>query len=230
MPKDKLQRMYRVRVVVFLLCVILFVSFLSTTYQAIQTLGRLDEVERERDQWQRPAEILQALHLKQGSVVVDLGCGAGYFALKLSPLVGIQGRVLAVDIRRVSLLFLWIRAALRREHNITVIHSEPDDPHLRETADAVLIANTYHELTHPKRILGCVFKSLRRGGRLAVVDRGPESAHGEARDVEMQHHELPLDLAKQEIQQSGFEIMAQEHAFIHRPGDEPWWLIVAQKP
>lgn len=230
MPKDQLQRVYRVRVAVFLFGVVLFVSFLSATYQAIQTLARLDVVERERDRWQRPSEILQALHLEQGSVVVDLGCGAGYFALKLSPLVGVRGRVLAVDIRRVSLVFLWTRAALWGEHNITVILSQPDDPYLREAADAVLIVNTYHELTYPRKILDGVFKSLRSGGRLVVVDRGASSAQGETRDVETQHHELPLDLAGLEIRQSGFEIIRQQDGFIQQPGDEPWWFIAARKP
>ncbi len=112
---DGVQRVYRVRIALFLLCVILAVAFLSTTYQASQALVRLDAVERERDQWQRPAEVLQFLNLRAGNVVADLGSGSGYFALKLSPIVGARGRVLALDIRQVSLFFLWIRAVLRGE-------------------------------------------------------------------------------------------------------------------
>jgi hypothetical protein len=94
----------------------------------------------------------------------------------------------------------------------------------------VLIANTYHELAHPKPILNCIFHSLRPGGRLVVVDRGPEAAQGEARDIETQHHELPLEAAAMEIRQSGFEISMQQGSFINPPSDEPWWLIVARKP
>jgi ubiquinone/menaquinone biosynthesis C-methylase UbiE len=231
MPADNVQRVYRIRIALFLLGVVLVVALLSTTYQAVQALIRLDVVERERDQWQRPGSVLQLLNLKNGDVVADLGCGSGYFALKLSPIVGTHGEVLAVDIRRVPLLFLWARAILRHDHNISIIHAQPDNPHLPTGAvDAVLIANTYHELTHPKAILNCIFHSLRPGGRLVVIDRGPEANQAEARDIETRHHELPLESAAMEIRQSGFEISMQQGSFINPPGDIPWWLIVSRKP
>jgi SAM-dependent methyltransferase len=138
-------------------------------------------------------------------VVADLGCGSEYFALKLSPIVGPRGRVLAIDNRRMSLCFLWIRTVLRHEHNIRVIHTRPDDPKLpRGTLNAVLIANTYHELTDPKAILRHILVSLRLHGRLVVLDRGPESNPGESRNIEMHSHEMRLDLAEKEIHESGF--------------------------
>ena len=92
--------------------------------------------------------MLRALALTDGATVVDLGAGAGYFALKLSPLVGARGTVLAEDIRFESLAFLWIRRFLRDARNVRVILGTPNDPHLPAGAvDAVLIANTYHELS-----------------------------------------------------------------------------------
>jgi len=67
------------------------------------------------------------------------------FALKLSALVGARGAVLAVDVRRESLAFLWIRRFIRDARNVRVILGTPDDPRLPVgAADAVLIANTYH--------------------------------------------------------------------------------------
>jgi hypothetical protein len=65
---------------------------------------------------------------------------------------------------------------------------------------------------------------------LVVVDRGPEAAQGEARNIEAQRHELPLESAAVEIRQCGFDIRIQQDRFIHPPGDVPWWLIVARKP
>src|SRR6185295_6794469 len=104
------------------------------------TLNRLDAVESERDQWQRPADVLRALDLRPGNTVVDLGSGAGYFALKLSPVVGERGQVLAVDLRKLSLFFLWTRALLRGQHNVHVIVGKEDNPRLPAGAvDAVLI-------------------------------------------------------------------------------------------
>ena len=63
-------------------------------------------IEAQRDQWQRPSEVMQALKVKDGDSVVDLGCGSGYFSLKLSDPIGRNGKVIAEDIRRLSLTFL----------------------------------------------------------------------------------------------------------------------------
>jgi predicted methyltransferase len=228
--ENGIRRVYRVRVVLFLLCIVLGVLLLSTISQGIQTLARLDVVERERDQWQRPSDVLQVMGLRSGNTAVDLGCGSGYFALKLSPIVGTRGKVFAVDIRRLPLLFVWSRAFFRGEHNISIIHAQPDDPRLPlGIADAVLIANTYHELTYPNLILRRVFDSLRPGGRLVVLDRAPQSRRGEPRGIGTKHHEMPLDMAENEIFRSGFEIIRQQDHFIDRRADETWWLIIARK-
>src|SRR5882724_7224344 len=101
MPDDNLQRRYRLRVVaLFLAGAIFVVALLGVAYQAVQTLVRLNVVERERDQWQRPADMIRPMRLSEGSVAAEVGCGAGYFVLKLSSMVGDRGRVLAIDIRR----------------------------------------------------------------------------------------------------------------------------------
>lgn len=200
-------------------------------YDGVQTLRILTVVERERDRWQRPQDILRALALQPGSIVVDLGSGAGYFALKLSPVVGPRGTVLAVDVRRESLAFLWIRRFLRDARNVGVIHGEPDDPHLPAgAADAVLIANTYHELSTPGPILDAVLKAMKPGARLVIVDRTArhETAPSATRDAS--HHGVPLDLVDDEIRRHGFETISRDNRFIDRPEDDDvWWIIVARR-
>jgi SAM-dependent methyltransferase len=208
----------RARVALLLTGGLALVALLYVISQAIDTLARLDVVEQERDQWQRPSDILQALDLKPGAVVVDLGSGAGYFALKLAP---IAGKVWAVDLRKESLAFLWIRARLRGQGNVTIIVGAEDDPRLPGAADAVLVVNTYHELTQRKAILDRLRESLVLGGRLVIADRGPE--------VESQHHGLPMSAAAAEITREGFEIVRTEDHFLDQPGEGPWWLIVARK-
>jgi SAM-dependent methyltransferase len=228
---DKIQRAYRIRITIFLLCAALIVVGLSTVYQAIQTLNCLGVVEHDRDRWQRPADIMQALDLREGSVVADIGTGAGYFALKLSPAVGNSGEVLAVDIQKKPLIFLRIRTLLRNQPNVHIIRSDPDDPQLPQSAvDAVLIVNAYHEFQHPKTILECIIRALRPHGRLVVADRGPRSGNGDARDAEERRHELSPNLAESELRQSGCELLKREDRFIDRPDDQPWWLMVARKP
>src|SRR5258708_1255568 len=161
-----------------LLAIFIIIGLAGLALRGIRTLQTLTAVEAERDQWQRPADVIRALDLKSGSVVVDLGSGAGYFTLKLSDVAGPSGKVIAVDLRRFSLLFLHIRALLQGKHNIQIILGDPDDPHLPAgKVDSVLIANTYHELTAPQSILRHLSKALRPGGRLVVVDRSEGDAH-----------------------------------------------------
>ena len=213
------------RLALFLICAILIFLAFSTLYSFTSTLNRLDVVESERDQWQRPLEVLRALDLRPGNTVVDLGSGAGYFALKLSPTVGNQGRVLAVDLRKLSLFFLWTRALLRGQHNVQVVVGEEDNPHLPTgTVDAVLICNTYHEFNDPELMLSHTFRALRPGGHLVVVDRSPRSTEAE------HTHEVPLAVVEAELRQSEFEIVSHDDHFIDRPGADLWWLVIGRKP
>jgi ubiquinone/menaquinone biosynthesis C-methylase UbiE len=230
-PDDRIQRAYRVRIPLFLLCSVLGIAMLFLASQYIVELVRLPDVEHERDQWQRADEVIRALNLRSGDVVSELGCGSGYFTLKISPVVGTRGKVLAVDIRRMPLLALRLRASMRNLHNIEVIKGQPDDPLLETDAvNAVLIANAYHELTHPNVILDKVKRSLRRGGRLVVVDRSPSGTEKRSREAETQQHMLSISFAEAEILQSGFEVVSLQDRFIERPGHNPWWLLVARKP
>ena len=227
---DKLQRVYRLRIALFLVIIFLAVPVSVILFEGIVTLRQLGVIERERDKWQRPAEVLQALAVKAGGTVADIGCGSGYFTLKLSAAVGSGGHVWAVDIRRESLIFLWLRTLALRDRNVSIIHGQTDDTKLETSRlNAALISNTYHELAKPGAILNQTYQALRRGGRVVVVDRGPGSAR-ETRQIEMHHHELAMHVAEEEICRAGFEIIHAQDVFIDRPGDSPWWLIIAKKP
>jgi ubiquinone/menaquinone biosynthesis C-methylase UbiE len=228
-PDATLQRRYRVRIATFLVGVLVCIVVLNTVYKGINTINYLDAVESERDQWQRPSDVIAALELKEGNVVADVGSGAGYFALKLSRAVGRSGEVLAVDIRKLPLLFLWIRAFSRGQHNIRIHVGDPDDPHLPTgIVDAVLIANTYHEFANPELTLDHTFRSLRSGGRLVVLDRSLAVADSGG---EQEHrHELPPDLVEGQLRHKGFEILKRQDRFIARPREDLWWLLVARKP
>jgi ubiquinone/menaquinone biosynthesis C-methylase UbiE len=202
-----------------LLVAFLIFGSVVLAYQAIRTIQQLNLVEAERDRWQRADEIIQQLDLKAGNTVVDFGSGAGYFALKLSNTVGSNGEVLAVDLRRLSLSFLRARSILRWQRNIQTIVGEPADPHLSgKTVDAVLIANTYHELSEPREILRHVSQAMRSGGRLVVADRS-----------DTDHRAFP-DSEESDLRSAGFQIVSKDDHFIVRPANDVWWLITAVKP
>ena len=225
MSNDKSHRRPHFRLALFLACAILIFLAFNTLHSFTNTLHRLDGIESERDQWQRPVDVLRALDLREGDTVVDLGSGAGYFALKLSHAVGNRGQVLAVDLRRLSLFFLWTRALLRGQHNVHVIVGEEDNPRLPTgTVDAVLICNTYHEFSNPELMLNHTFRSLRPGGHLVVVDRAPRASEAE------HSHEMPLKVVEGGLRRKGFEIVSQDDRFIDRPGDDLWWLVIGRKP
>ena len=202
-------------------------------YEATSTLAVLTRVEQERDQWQRPSDVVELLALREGNTVVDFGCGAGYFALKLSPIVGVTGTVLATDIRQESLAFLWIRAVLGRHRNLHVIHGEPDDPRLPpEPVDAILISNTFHELTAPARALETLSRSLKPGGRIVILDRGPRVSGDDTQATPLiESHGIPPASVERYLRAAGFALVDRNDRFIDRPGDDDvWWIIVARKP
>ena len=203
-----------------LLLVFLLIGFAAIGFRAVRTVQTLTAVEAERDQWQRPADVIRALEIQDGSTVVDFGSGAGYFALKLSDLAGAKGKVIAVDLRRFSLLFLQLRAFLQGKHNIQLVVGDPDDPHLPEgQVNSVLIANTYHELAAPKSILRHLSQALRHGGLLVIVDR---LEGGE-------HYRASPENAEMDLKSEKFEIKTRVDDFI-KIRQNSWWLIVAAKP
>lgn len=226
-PDAALQRKYRVRVALFLVGVIVVVFFLNAVYTGFNTIARLDVVEAERDQWQRPSDVVAELKLKQGSFVADVGSGSGYFALKLSQAVGKSGRVYAVDIRKRPLAVLWIRVLFSGRYNIRIVRGDVDDPHLPVgILDAVLIANAYHELENPQSTLNHIFGSLRSSGRLVVLDR---SSVARDSDKGQERHQIRPDDVELQLRQARLNILYRQDHFIDRPDGERWWLVVAQK-
>jgi predicted methyltransferase len=227
--RDSTVLSYRVKLLAFLFCSLAVFVVFNVGYSALNTASRLDVVEAERDQWQRPSDVIRALDLRPGSVVVDLGCGSGYFTLKLSSAVSDSGRVVAEDIRRQPLVFLWYRTVLRREHNVSIVHGEPNDPQLPNITNAVLIANTYHEFTDSRSILAHIRQTLAPGGTLVIVDRRPNPTNVGSGVADS--HEISADRVEAELRQANFEVVRRQDDFIERdPDNETWWLIVARKP
>lgn len=218
-----------VRLALFSVCALAVLIGANVGYQALTTLKQLDVIEAQRDQWQRPTEVIQALDLKDGDSVVDLGCGSGYFSLKLAGPVGSKGKVIAEDIRRLSLTFLWMRAVRKGKHNLSVHLGDLDDPRLPAgSVNAVLISNTYHEFAAAGSILDHVRQSLVSGGRLVILDRAPKGAQDQA--SAQQEHEILSEQVATDLRQANFVIDSRTDRFIESdPENETWWMIVAHR-
>lgn len=122
-----------------------------------------------RAMWQRPADVIDALAIKPGAQVADIGAGEGYFVPFLADAVGAEGRVYAVDVE--ADLVDALNERFGGDAHVTVVLGEYEDPLLPDGAlDLVLLVNTYHHIQD--RV--AYFNRLRRvfvpGGRLAIVE------------------------------------------------------------
>ena len=135
-----------------------------------EDLGLLEPPDR--DVWQRPEQIMDALQIAEGSVVADLGAGSGWFTIRLARRVGPNGQVYAEDIQQpmVSAMNLRIKRE-GLEKIVTTVLGTPSDPGLkRNSLDAALIVDSYHEMEEPVVLLRNVAASLKPGGRLGIVN------------------------------------------------------------
>jgi len=125
----------------------------------------------QRDEWQKPDAVIQALNLKEGQVVADIGAGSGYFTVRLARTVGQKGRVFAVDIDEGMLGYLRQRLAQEKLQNVQVMQVPPHDPLLIDgSLDLAFICNTYHHLEDREIYLRKLRKALKPDGRLVIVD------------------------------------------------------------
>jgi ubiquinone/menaquinone biosynthesis C-methylase UbiE len=109
--------------------------------------------------------------IRAGMSVADIGAGEGYYTVRLAPLVGKQGRVLAQDIVPETRDNLARRVQRENLDNVAVKLGEPNDPKLpARSFDRVLLIHMYHEIERPSEFLWHVRDALKPGGRVVVVD------------------------------------------------------------
>jgi predicted methyltransferase len=136
-----------------------------------QDLGLLEPPDREA--WQKPDQVMDALHIAEGSTVADIGAGGGWFTMRLARRVEPTGRVFAVDVQR--LMIEAIRRRIEREglQKIVIpVLGEYTDPKLPAEArvDAVLIVDAFPEMENPVLMLRNIARSLKPHGRIGIID------------------------------------------------------------
>jgi len=125
----------------------------------------------DRNEWQKPDQVVAALELAPGSRVADLGAGGGYFTFRLADAVGPLGTVYAVDVDRAMLDYIARRAQEEGRANVVTVLAAPDDPELPDGAvDLVFTSNTYHHLPDRVSYFRKLHVDLAPGGRVAVVE------------------------------------------------------------
>ena len=125
---------------------------------------------RERVERMEVGRVVDALGLKPGQLVVDLGSGSGLFTRALARAVAPDGTAYAVDIDP-ALLKIVERSAKRSElKNLVTVLAAPDDPKLPQAVDVIFICDTFHHLPDKPAYARTLARYLKSGGRVAVID------------------------------------------------------------
>lgn len=134
-----------------------------------QSLGELEGPDREA--WQKPEQVMDALGVADGSVVADLGAGGGWFVVRLARRVGPRGVVYAEDVQREMIEAIERRTQREGLQNVRTVLGTLDDPKLpRGSLHAVLIVDVYHEVESRVELLRNVRDALAPSGRLGIIE------------------------------------------------------------
>jgi ubiquinone/menaquinone biosynthesis C-methylase UbiE len=135
-------------------------------------LGQLEGPDR--DEWQQPERVMDALGIADGSHVADLGAGGGWFTIRLAKRVGPNGIVYAEDVQQAMIEAIRRRVEREGLQNVHTILGGFVDPILpAHDVQAALLVNLYPQIGDPVALLKNVRTSLTANGRLGIVDFKP---------------------------------------------------------
>jgi predicted methyltransferase len=135
-----------------------------------------------RDRLGEAEQVMALAGVKAGMSVADVGAGEGYYTVRLAPVVGAKGRVLAEDIDPNARDSLTDRVQREQLDNVAVKLGTPDNPMLpRNSFDRVFLVHMYHEVQSPYAFLWHLREAVKEGGEVVVVDS----------DRPVKHHGIP---------------------------------------
>ena len=146
---------------------------------------------------------------KPGSIVADIGAGDGKYAFAATQIVGSSGKVFATEIDQDKLAKLHSEVTKRHLTNVIVIESKDADTNLpADCCDAIFLRRVYHHLTKPAEFDAALIRSLKSGGRLAIIEFPPRTSLNPVEGVPANRggHGIPKDVAIQELTAAGFRI------------------------
>lgn len=155
-----------------------------------------------RDQRQKPEEIIAALHLRPGATVADIGTGTGYMLPHLSRAVGPKGKVFGEDIQNQFLDEARARVASDKLTNAELFLGNETDPRLpAASVDVALILDVYHHFDYPGKMLANIAHCLKPDGHLVIVDYYKKNMPD--------HIRLERDDVVKEIEANGFKLVSK---------------------
>jgi ubiquinone/menaquinone biosynthesis C-methylase UbiE len=176
-------------------------------------------LEREgRAETEKPEMVIEAMGLREGMTVAEIGAGTGFFSRRLAKAVGPTGKVLAEDIQPQMLDLLRQSSVKEGIGNITTILGTETDPKLPAHAvDRLLLVDVYHEFQKPEPMLAKLRESLAPGGTVTLVEYRLEGDSAAYINIK---HRMSVEQVLSEWNAAGFELanrietLPAQHVFI----------------
>ena len=185
------------------------------SYRGAPWLERATRIEEEH-----PDELMAALPIETGMLVVDIGCGSGYYARRLAAAVGPEGSVLCNDIQPQMLRIAAGFAADAEVTNMTTVLGTQSDARLPEAeVDLMLLVDVYHEFSAPEAMLQSMREALAPDGVIALAEFRLEGRS--ARHIKLEHR-MSIDQVMKEWLPAGYELVERvdslptQHLFLFR--------------
>lgn len=157
----------------------------------------------DRDKDEQPDQLVQALQVRPGAAVADIGSGTGYFTWRLAEQVGVNGKVYAVDVQQDMLDRTRQAVEKRNFKNVEYLLATEQSPRLPERSiDLAFIAYAYHEFADPESTMMAIRRALKPGGRVFVLEYAKESSIAPASPL----HRMSFEEIRREIEPLGFVI------------------------
>jgi ubiquinone/menaquinone biosynthesis C-methylase UbiE len=172
----------------------------AVTVFGVRTRGNAaDEIKR----------LAALMEWKPGTVAADIGAGDGRFTFAAVEHVGATGKVYATEIDAKKLEELRAEVARRKLQNVAVVESKEADTNLPTACcDAVFLRRVYHHLTRPAEFDANLVRSLKPGGRLAIIDFPPRSGLDPVEGVPANRggHGIPQKIVIEELTAAGLQV------------------------
>jgi SAM-dependent methyltransferase len=166
--------------------------------------------EKERDAAGEARQLVRLLGITSWMTVADIGAGSGYYVVRLAPIVGPDGRIIAEDVTPDYLRNLQNRVRDLGLQNVTVSLGEPHDPRLpAHSLDAAILVHMYHEIAQPYGLLYNLVPALKPDARVGIVDAiAPTAEHGTPPSL------LRCELAVVGYRETAFHPLAGSNAYL----------------
>ena len=176
--------------------------------------------ETSRRSWQNPENILARIGLVPGMVMIDIGCGEGFFALPAARMAGRQGKIIGIDINAEAVTSMLEKARREDLNNLEGMVGRGEDTVACEgCADITFFGIDLHDFSDPAKVLSCARVMLKKDGKLIDLDwKKVLSPIGPPEEIRFEE-----SYAVKLIEEAGFSVVSIEDM-------PPWFYLIKAVP